>query len=501
MRQKILIIFTLTFLVGKTNGQTDSGTVYRNLKTAKFYSVGLSFHSDSGQKKYEVNDKEVNKSYYRKYEKTWKNMENCCPCILKSYNENDILIKEAVSCTDCGVGYFKEFYPNGQVKLSGRYKENPTGNWDDIWNRGYCNVPDGQWIYYNEKGIVLYSEYWKDGNFIKQIPEQNKTEIWKVELSLNGESVNQKTLFPNQLKDLILTPKFKNTKTDSVNLTIGFQVSAIGRKYIKQIFTLESFKLFDLNNLLLEKGYKAQDDITYELIVLNNQKHLANFYLNISVDLPNSTNSILNSIDSSKIVTNNIDFYLINSMDSTKKVKLVPKIAYELNYKEQITDTLINFKRVTLQGYIVNLNKTTLNFDISNESVYMKLKNGFESQTYNDYSSFNYFGNDNMRKINLKNLNYINYTSPSRDFFRTLGYATTFISVLTTVVVAPLVSINYKNGGFNKNRYYTFAGSGLIGLSVGIHLIVFSKPKTYKLTDKNVNPGKDLWFIQSQIKQ
>lgn len=501
MRQKILIFFTLTFLVGKTNGQIDTGTVYRNLKTEKFYKVGLSFYSDSGQRKYEVNGKEVNKSSYRKYEKTWKNMENCCPCILKSYNENDILIREAVSCTDCGVGYFKEFYPNGQVKLSGRYKENPTGNWDDIWNRGYCNVPDGQWIYYNENGIILYSEYWKDGNFIKQIPEQNKTEIWKVELSLYGENVNQKTLLPNQLKDLIITPKFKNTKTDSVNLSIGFQVSAIGRKYIKQIFTLDSFKLFDLNNLLIENGYKAQDDITYELIVLNNQKHLSNFYLNILADLPKSTNSTVNTIDSSKIVTNNFDFYLINSIDSTKKVKLVPKIAYELNYKEQITDTLINFKTVTLQGYIVNLNKTALNFDFSNESVYLKLKNGFESRTYNDYSSFSYFNNDNKRNINLKNLNYIDYTSPSRDFFRTFGYTTTFLSALTTVIVAPLVSINYKNGGFNKNRYYTVAGSGLIGLSVGIPLIVFSKPKTYKLTDKNINLGKNLWYIQSQIKE
>lgn len=501
MRQTISIIFILTFLVGQTYGQTDTGTVYRNLKTKKFYSVGLSFQFDSGQSKYEVNDKEVNKSTYRKYEKTWENMENCCPCILKSYDENDILIREAVSCTDCGVGYFKEFYSNGHVKLSGSYKENPTGNWDDIWSRGYCSVPDGHWIYYNEKGIILYSEYWKDGNFIKQIPEQNKTEIWKVDLILNGESVNQKTLLPNQLKDLIITPKFKNATTDSVNLAIEFQVSATGRKYLKQTFTLDSFKLFDLNNLLLENGFKAQDKISYGLMVLNKQIHIANFHLNILADLPKSTDSDINTIDSNKIIANNSDFYLINSIDSTKKVKLVPKIAYGLNCTEQNTDTLIEQKTVTLQGYIVNLNKTAVTYDISTETVYLRLKNGFESRTNNDYTSFDYSGNDNLRNINLKNLNYINYTSPSRDFFRTFGSATTFLSVLTTVIVAPLVSINYKNGGFNKDRYFTIAGSGLIGLSVGIPLIVFSKPKTYKLTDKNINQGKDLWYIQSQIRQ
>jgi hypothetical protein len=63
----------------------------------------------------------VKKSIYEKHQSTWKNMENCCPCILKSYNENDILLREAVSCNDCRVGWFKEFFPNGNLKLTGFY--------------------------------------------------------------------------------------------------------------------------------------------------------------------------------------------------------------------------------------------------------------------------------------------------------------------------------------------------------------------------------------------
>ena len=87
------------------------------------------------------------------------------------------------------------------------------------------------------------------------------------------------------------------------------------------------------------------------------------------------------------------------------------------------------------------------------------------SKIQNDYFEFGYSGHDRHRKINLDALNTITYSSPSRTFFESFGRTTTILSALTTAVIAPLVSINYKNGGFNKNRYYTVAGCGLIGLS------------------------------------
>ena len=500
MKQKISIVFILTVLVGSTYSQVDTGTVYKHLKTRKFYAVGLSMQTNGDQSKYEVNGKEVNESTYRKYERTWKNMENCCPCILKYYDENDILLRKAVSCTDCGVGSFKEYYSNGQVKLSGRFKENPTGNWDDIEELGFCSVPDGEWIYYNEHGKELYSEYWEDGYFIKQIPEQGKTEIWKVDLTLNGESIEQKTLTPDQLKDLTITPRFKNSTSDSVELTIEFQASAKGRKYLEQTFTLDSFKLFDLNNWLLENGYKAEDNIIYGIMVFNNQARIAFFSLSILADLPKSNEIVIISVDSSKIVAKNTDFYLVNSTDSTKKVKLDPGINYTLNYTEAIMDSLEGQKTILLEGSIVDLNNAAIKYDIITETIYLKLNNGFESETYNDYLSYNYTGNNYLRSISLEKLNYIDYASPSRDILWSIGATTTFFSVLTTAIVAPLASINYKNGDFNKNRYYTIAGSGVIGLSIGVPLIVFGKPKTYKLTIKNISQGKDLWYIQSQIR-
>ena len=202
-----LIILTIAFTFRQAFGQSDSSNVYKKLETKKFYSVGLSSQTINGKRTYNVNGKKVSKSKYDKYKSTWKDMETCCPCVLKSYDENEILIREAVSCTDCEVGHFKEFYPNGTIKLQGRFKENPTGNWENIWDRGYCNVPDGQWLYFNKNGDTLYSEFWENGEFVKQEPEQKTNEIWKVELTLNGESADKKILTPRTGKTIGHKPK------------------------------------------------------------------------------------------------------------------------------------------------------------------------------------------------------------------------------------------------------------------------------------------------------
>lgn len=281
MRQYTLTLIILTIALGQVLGQTDSTTVYKGLETKKFYSVQLSSQTTNGKRTYKVNGKKVSKSTYDKYESTWRNMETCCPCILKSYDENDVLIREAVSCTDCGVGVFKEFYPNGKVKLSGRYKENPTGNWENIWDRRYCSVADGQWTYFNEKGDTLYSEFWKDGAFVKQVPEQKTNEIWKVELTLNGEPVDKKNLTTEQVKQLIITPKFKNTLPIETNFTLEFQVSAIGHKQNKKTFTVDNFKTIDVIQLLSEVDIPSDKETSFTLRVYNNNKIIANFYLDI----------------------------------------------------------------------------------------------------------------------------------------------------------------------------------------------------------------------------
>lgn len=282
MRRNLLLLI-LTFLSSHSFCQKDTSTIYKKLKTRKFYSVSLLSMETEGNTIYKVNGNIVSKPVYDKYKSTWKNMERCCPCILESYDENDALLSEAVSCSDCGVGFFKEFYPNGTIRLSGKYKENSSRIWINLWERGFCSVPDGQWTYFAENGDTLYSEFWNDGNFIQQIPEQKVAEIWKVELTLDGEEIDKQLLTAEQIKDLVVIPGFKNSSRENVNLTINFEISAVGYKRNIQTFTLDGFMNVDIEKMLIDLGIPKETKPVFVLDICNNGITIGRYYLNIKL--------------------------------------------------------------------------------------------------------------------------------------------------------------------------------------------------------------------------
>lgn len=67
-----------------------------------------------------VTIKMKNKSDYRKI------MAECRPCILLKYDNEDRLVRKAIQYTNCPVGYYIEYLPNGKVKLIGHYKNTKT---------------------------------------------------------------------------------------------------------------------------------------------------------------------------------------------------------------------------------------------------------------------------------------------------------------------------------------------------------------------------------------
>ena len=277
MKKELLFLLSILICIN-INAQDSILTVYGKLPTYKIIAGGfVSITDTNNQTTYSINNQKVNETDYNQ---GISNINLCSPCIAINFNKNDIKISETVQYSDCGVGWFKEFYPNGKIKRTGHYKENPTDNWKNIWNRGYCSVKDKKWTYFKENGDTLYSELWNNGKFIKQVPEQNIPELWNIELTLNELIIDTQTIAINQIGNLKINPRYKNSNTNS-KLTLTFEVSANGHKVNEKPFSLKSFKNIDVSSMLLDVEIPKEKKTSFVLSVLNDGQIIRVFYLNV----------------------------------------------------------------------------------------------------------------------------------------------------------------------------------------------------------------------------
>lgn len=194
-------------------------------------------------------------------------IKNCKPCILEKYDTNNRLIRRAVQYTDCIVGLYQEYYPNGQMKINGQTKEHASGDWQDV----LCMKMVGEWTYYNLNGSILKKEIWKEGEFIKELPEQPLNEIWKVELQLNNKKIiEDEPIDLSDINKIEVVPFFKNKSKAGINIADTLVISAIGKRDIKIGFTNE--KIFNLNikDLMISRGFNLSQKNSYKIRIYNN---------------------------------------------------------------------------------------------------------------------------------------------------------------------------------------------------------------------------------------
>jgi antitoxin component YwqK of YwqJK toxin-antitoxin module len=277
LKQITILVVALLFC-NQSFSQVDSTitdttkSVYKGLTTKKFYGLSYAANVENYVTTYRIDGDLVDKATYNKYHDTWKNMETCKPCILLTYDFYDKLLYKAIQFTDCAVGYWIEYFPNGKVKTIGHFKENESENWANAFDSGLCRQ-DGIWTYFNEAGKKLYSEYWKDGQFLKQVPEQAKTELWAVDITFNGAQISKQTVTPKQVGEITITPKFKNSNRAGTNIKVTFEISTLGYKVVSETFSLDEFSKIDVQKLLLESGVPSTEKASCVIMINNNGRN------------------------------------------------------------------------------------------------------------------------------------------------------------------------------------------------------------------------------------
>jgi antitoxin component YwqK of YwqJK toxin-antitoxin module len=157
----LLFCFTICLL---TRAQLDTmKSIYKNLPVMQFYSISTETITENGNVVYKAGGKAVDKATYDKYNDSHRSMMKCKPCILETYDGNNILASRAVKYLDCPVGYWINYYPDGKIRTIGHYRQNESDVWEPLWDAGYC-MKHGLWTDYDQNGKVIKTELYDFGN-------------------------------------------------------------------------------------------------------------------------------------------------------------------------------------------------------------------------------------------------------------------------------------------------------------------------------------------------
>jgi antitoxin component YwqK of YwqJK toxin-antitoxin module len=156
---KYLILSFLFFSTVKAQHIDYLDPQYDSIKT---YDVFLEANNKGYYTEYKLNGKIVSREEYNNFYIYWNAAGACKPCYLYTYDVNDKLKHVAFQYKDCLVGIYREFYNDGTIKIIGQFKENTTGDWEDLFDRQLCTVRIGRWQFFSPEGKLYLIEFYDE---------------------------------------------------------------------------------------------------------------------------------------------------------------------------------------------------------------------------------------------------------------------------------------------------------------------------------------------------
>lgn len=214
------IIITFSFF------SQEPHTDYLEMDTLRIpYSEMLDWNWEEMKKSKCYKDgKKVNCKVYKPYIDAYKTYSEGCPFVYEQKDEsNNYLMTQTVSCSDCYVGEYKEFYSGGALKIHGIYKRNLTGIWPPMKGSFPCNIKHGPFTYFNFSSDTLLKVIWFDNKIIDYYPRKTTDELINNEIKFNNKLLNNHDTIYVGIKDSLYLPSLFKSK-DSLDVEIKVEV-------------------------------------------------------------------------------------------------------------------------------------------------------------------------------------------------------------------------------------------------------------------------------------
>ena len=126
------------------------------------------------------------------------------------------------------------------------------------------------------------------------------------------------------------------------------------------------------------------------------------------------------------------------------------------------------------------------------EEQHITLDNGLRKVNITEYDELKGL---QALSIEVPQLEAIAYRSHFAKKLERTGRSLTIIGSISALLVAPLVSIDYKNGDFDKDRYFLWAGSSLAATGLGVGILIGSGKKKYQIKAPGQTTSSKQWTI------
>ncbi|MCK4639678.1 MAG: hypothetical protein KAT33_09675 [Bacteroidales bacterium] len=181
-----------------------------------------------------------------------------------------------------------------------------------------------------------------------------------------------------------------------------------------------------------------------------------------------------------------IKFFKVSSPSITQKVKLGAFVKIILNCEKN--DSLAKYDYI--RGYLTKIHNDTLVIKYNTLCKY----HYYEKESRRDGQISQLYDQKLLsKKIAVENIAEIDFHNKTNKLIYDASGVLIFISSVTALIIAPLISINYKYQTFNEERYFNWVKVSLIGLTVSIPLSIISKPKKVQINNLCIFKKRPLW--------